>query len=106
MVTSPGTRTAAHPAVLNLCASTARAATEAGISVSVCGEAASDAGLAALYAAMGMDKLSVSAPAVNRIKAVLAGLDAASIADALGEALAAESAEEVRRIVDASLGGR
>ena len=97
---------AAHPAVLSLCASTARAATAAGISVSVCGEAASDPGLAALFAAMGMDKLSVSAPAVNRIKAVLAGLDPATIGVALDEALAAESADEARRIIEAVLDSR
>lgn len=90
---------AAHPAVLGLCSLAASAAAAAGISIGVCGESASDPQTAAMFAAMGIDKLSVSPPAVNRIKAVVDGLDEGTAAGALAAALAADSAAEVRRLV-------
>ncbi|NND03565.1 MAG: phosphoenolpyruvate--protein phosphotransferase [Acidimicrobiia bacterium] len=90
---------AAEPAVLKLCAETARAGAAAGVSVSVCGEAASDPGLALLFAAMGMDKLSVNAPAVNLIKQTVAEADPAAIVPVLKKCLAAESAGDVRQLL-------
>lgn len=89
---------AADPAVLQLCAMTASAANSAGISASVCGEAGSDPLLAPLFAAMGMDKLSVGAPAVNLIKHILMSVDPQIAEKTLRECLAAGSAGEVRRI--------
>ncbi len=96
---------AAHPAVLGLCAATARAAAEAGISVAVCGEAASDPVTALLYAAMGMDKLSVTPLAVDRIKATIDESDPGAAAEALRVVLDAATATDVREIVQPLLDG-
>lgn len=96
---------AAHPAVLSLCQATIEGAATRGISVSVCGESAADPVTASLFAAMGVDKLSVSPPAVNRIKAMLDGLDEADMTRVLQEALEAESAGTVREIVRRTIGG-
>ncbi len=90
---------AAHPAVLSLCAATAVAATGAGISVAVCGEAAADPVTALLFAAMGMDKLSVTPRAVGIVKATIDRADHATAQSALEAALAARSASDVRDIV-------
>jgi phosphotransferase system enzyme I (PtsI) len=88
---------AAEPSVLRLCAMTAEAGSQQGISVSVCGEAGSDPGLALLFAAMGMDKLSVTPSAVNPIKRVLAGRTAESLLRLLKRCLAAPTAADVRQ---------
>jgi len=85
-----------HPAVLALCMFAVAAARRAQLPVSVCGLAAADPAGAALFAAMGVDKLSVSAPFVNRIKAVLDRIDHEKTADVLETALAAADADEVR----------
>lgn len=89
-----------HPAVLHLCHTTAVAARSAGISVSVCGEAASDLAAATLFMDMGMDKLSVSSPRVDVVKAHIA--DTASDEERLAASLQAESAETVRGIAAGS----
>ncbi len=99
-----GYNDAADPAVLRLCSMTAAAARTAGISVSVCGEAAADPVTAALFAAMGMDKLSVGPGAVNPVKRILAELDLSSAVVALDAALAAASAADARAIVGRQLG--
>ncbi len=91
---------AADPAVLRLCAMTAEASVDAGVSVSVCGEAAADPGLAVLFAAMGMDKLSVAAPAVNVIKQTLSEIDAGALPVLLERCLAAATVAEVRSLLD------
>ncbi len=90
---------AADPAVLRLCAMTATAGGEHGLSVSVCGEAAADPALAVLYAAMGMDKLSVNPNSVNLIKKSLDEFDAGTAADLLQLTLRAASASEVRGLL-------
>lgn len=95
---------AAHPAVLSLCATTAEAARAAGISVAVCGAAAVDPVTAALFAAMGMDKLSVVPPRVNLIKAMLDDLDEEASTVALSRAVKADSAAEVRALMVDLLG--
>ncbi|MGI9605815.1 MAG: phosphoenolpyruvate--protein phosphotransferase [Acidimicrobiales bacterium] len=85
-----------HPAVLRLCEQVAAAGTATGTSVSVCGLAASDPLAAVIFAAVGVTKLSVSASAVNLIKATLGAQDAA-IADEIRSTLgSASSAEEIR----------
>ncbi len=90
---------AADPGVLKLCAMTARAANERGISVSVCGEAAADPVLALLFAAMGMDKLSVAAGSVNQIKMTVDQANPSALAPLLEACLEASSSEEVRGLV-------
>ena len=88
-----------HPAVLTLCKLTADAAHRNGITVSVCGLAAADPAGAAVLAAMGIDKLSVSGRSVNPTKSVIDSLDAASAEQLIQPVLAAASASEVREIV-------
>lgn len=95
---------AADPAVLKLCAMTAAAGNAAGVSVSVCGEAGSDQLLAPLFAAMGMDKLSVGAPAVNLIKHVVSSVDPNLAKRTLDQCLVAGSAGDVRRIASEAFG--
>ena len=90
---------AAAPAVLRLCAMTAEAGRAAGLSVSVCGEAAADPGLAVLFGAMGMDKLSVNPNSVNLIKMSITEADAGAAADLLERAMRAASAAEVRSLL-------
>ena len=88
-----------HPAVLALCKLTADAAHRHGITVSVCGLAAADPTGAAVLAAMGIDKLSVSARSVNPTKSVIDSLEAATAERLVQPVLAAASAEEVREVV-------
>ena len=96
---------ALHPAVLALCERTVAAARRHGISVSVCGLAAADPQGAAVLAAMGVDKLSVSARFVNIVKSVIDSLDRAEAGAMAEAALAAATAADVRRIVRAALDG-
>ena len=95
---------AANPAVLGLCRLAAQGAAEAGISISVCGEAAADPVTAAMFVAMGVDKLSVSPPSVNRVKALLDDLNEVATGRALEDALGTDSADEVRSVVGELLG--
>ncbi|RME24792.1 MAG: phosphoenolpyruvate--protein phosphotransferase, partial [Deltaproteobacteria bacterium] len=88
-----------HPAVLALCTFTRAAARRRGVSVSVCGLAAADPAGAALFAGMGIDKLSVAAASVNPIKATLSGLDPDRLGELVERCLAASSAAEVRALV-------
>ncbi|NND14360.1 MAG: phosphoenolpyruvate--protein phosphotransferase [Acidimicrobiia bacterium] len=85
-----------HPAVMQLCNLTARAALDAEISVAVCGEAGSDLAAATLFMDMGIDKLSVSSPRVDVVKAHIDAIVPRQ--DRLGDALAAGSAAEAREI--------
>ncbi len=85
-----------HPAILHLCHMVAKAAAPHGKSVSVCGLAASDPLAATIFGSIGINKLSVSANAVNLIKATLAA-QSPDIVDRVHEVLAsASSAAEVR----------
>ena len=67
--------------------------------MAVCGEAASDLVAASLFMDMGIDKLSVSSPRVNVVKAHIDGTDRNEAR--LAACLAAASADEVREIVGA-----
>ncbi len=85
-----------HPAVIKLCALVAQAGGAKDRSVSVCGLAAADPLAAVIFAAIGITKLSVSANAVNLIKATL-NAQSPEIADRIHEVLdTASSAAEVR----------
>lgn len=91
-----------HPAVLALCERTVAAAKRKRISVSVCGLAAADPLGAAVFAAMGVDKLSVSPRTVNLVKAAIAATDAPTADAMVTEALAAATADEARSIIAGS----
>ena len=87
------------PAVLALIDTTARAAIAAGIEVSVCGAAAADRLAVPLLLGFGINKLSVPASAVGRLKARLRGLDTATCRTLADEALVLDSAFAVRERV-------
>jgi phosphoenolpyruvate-protein phosphotransferase/dihydroxyacetone kinase phosphotransfer subunit len=85
------------PGVLRLIAELCRQAGRA--SVSVCGEIASDPVAAQVLIGLGVDSLSVAAPAVARIKQVVRTIDTTLAANLAAKALTCASASEVRRIV-------
>jgi phosphoenolpyruvate-protein phosphotransferase len=91
---------AMHPSVVALCDLVAAGAKRASISSSVCGLSAADPVAAAAYAAMGIDKLSVSASMVNLIKASVSELDPGPGSDAVSSAIRQPSAVAARAAID------
>ena len=85
-----------HPAVLQLIARTVTAAHGRGKRVSVCGELASDAQAVPLLVGLGVDVLSMSAPAIPRAKQIVGALNYAEARRKAEWALTLESAEAVR----------
>jgi multiphosphoryl transfer protein len=65
---------AGHPAVLDLVARVAEAGRASGRAVSVCGEAAGDPRLAAIFVELGITRLSMGPAAMTRVYAALARL--------------------------------
>ena len=92
---------AADPRVLGLIGHVTRAAREAGIGVSVCGDAAADAQVLPLLIGLGVDTLSVPAVRAERVRSWLAALDAGSCADLAARALAAPTVDAVWKLVPA-----
>ena len=92
---------AADPRVLGLIGHVTRAAYEAGIGVSVCGDAAADAQVLPLLVGLGVDTLSVPAARVERVRSWLAALDAGGCADLAARALAAPDVDAVWKLVPA-----
>ncbi len=92
-----------HPAVLSLIDTTVRAATHAGIPVSVCGEVATSPLAVPILIGLGIDELSGAPGAVPIVKEIVRSLDSRSVSDDARAALAAESAEEVEAIAAARL---
>jgi len=83
-----------HPAVLRLIAMTIQAAHASKIWVGVCGEMASDPLATKLLIAFGVDELSMSAPAIPRIKHIISSIQSDN---ALARnILSLESVEQVR----------
>jgi len=92
-----------HPAVLCLLDRTVRAAHEAGITVSLCGELAGDPRATALLVGLGFDALSASPAYLGLARRVLTSLtlpDAQALAQ---QALAAHDAAEVSALLAAWL---
>jgi phosphocarrier protein FPr len=88
------------PGVLNLIAMTVRGAHAAGKWVGVCGGIASDAHGVPILIGLGVDELSISLPAIPAIKAQVRALNAADCRALAEKALLAESAAEVRALVN------
>jgi phosphotransferase system enzyme I (PtsI) len=87
-----------NPAVLRLVDMTVRAAKDAGIKCSVCGESASDPVLGFLWTALGVDGLSMSASYIPVIRKTLSSVtpqDAAKIAEEVRAMCATAGAEEI-----------
>lgn len=86
-----------HPAVLRLIDRVARAAAEGGRSVAVCGEVAGDPLAIPVLLGLGIAELSMAAARIPAAKQVVRATDIAAARQLAGEALAAQSAAEVRQ---------
>ena len=78
---------ALHPAVLRICQPAIEAAQNRKISVSVCGEIASDPEAVPILLGLGLRDLSVTAAAVPNIKALVRDIDVSRITTPLAEKL-------------------
>jgi phosphotransferase system enzyme I (PtsP) len=92
-----------HPAVLALIDRSTRAASSAGIPVSLCGEMVSDPLAVPLLVGLGISELSGAPSALPVVKEILHALDAADVEADARAAREAGTAEEVRAIAAARL---
>ncbi|HCP62048.1 MAG TPA: hypothetical protein DIU14_06205 [Actinobacteria bacterium] len=97
----PGARPslAAHPSVLTLINRVARAGREAGKSVRVCGEAASDPLVLPLLIGMGIESVSVSPARVDEVRSRVRQLSFDTCAAVAKAAMASDAMEEVWEMV-------
>ncbi len=79
-----------HPAVLKMLKQTVQAARKAGISVSVCGEMASDPMHAVILLGLGVDELSMSSISIPQVKRQIRNIDL-NFARALAEDVLSEN---------------
>jgi phosphoenolpyruvate-protein phosphotransferase/dihydroxyacetone kinase phosphotransfer subunit len=89
-----------HPAVLRLVDHVVRAARKYDRWVGVCGEAAGDVTAVPVLVGLGVTELSMAAPAIPAVKERLRNMRLADAGELARAALAAESATDVRRLVD------
>jgi phosphoenolpyruvate-protein kinase (PTS system EI component) len=87
-------RSAADPAVLRLVAETVAGAHDAGLTVEVCGEAASVPELAVIFVGLGVDELSVSPAGLDEVRSAVRAISAAAAGEVAARALCAASADE------------
>ncbi|WP_082592744.1 phosphoenolpyruvate--protein phosphotransferase [Phycicoccus sp. Soil803] len=93
---------ALDPGVLRLIDHVCRAASGR-VDVAVCGEAASDELAIPILVGLGVRELSVSPPAVARVKAAIRQLDVEHCASLAGQALTLPGATDVRKLVLATM---
>jgi multiphosphoryl transfer protein len=86
----------AHPAVLQLCRMVADGASKANRPVSVCGEAAGDPVVAGLLVGLGINRLSMTPPALAAVRAGLSGLSGMAARSAAASALEMTGAQQAR----------
>jgi phosphoenolpyruvate-protein kinase (PTS system EI component) len=98
-------RAAADPRVLRHVATVVRAARDSGRTVEVCGEAASDLTLAALFVGLGVDELSVGPARLDDVRAKVRTVTLANARLAVQAALHASSADEALALAEAQLAG-
>ncbi len=88
-----------NPAVLNLISQAADAAHKYGKVIGVCGGLASDPQAVPLLIGAGVDELSVSVPMIPAVKAQIRSLNLMTCKKLTKEALALDTAKEVRELV-------
>jgi phosphocarrier protein FPr len=88
-----------QPAVLRLIRQTIDAARAAGIPVALCGELAADPLATPLLLGLGLDEFSVSAPLIRDLKHAISSWTIAESEALAREALAMDSAREVRNLL-------
>nr|MBP7636053.1 phosphoenolpyruvate--protein phosphotransferase [Candidatus Ozemobacteraceae bacterium] len=94
-----------HPAVLQLIALTVRAAREHQRPVSVCGGLAGDVRAVPILLGLGVDKLSVSVPAIPSIKALVRRLAMSDCRNLAEKALMLDSPAAVRELAASAVAG-
>jgi phosphoenolpyruvate-protein kinase (PTS system EI component) len=92
-----------QPALLRLVRETVEGAKAHGRWVGVCGELAGDPAAAVLLAGLGVRELSMAPPLVPEVKAALREISMDDARRVAGEALAADDADEARRLAAALL---
>lgn len=95
-----------HPAVLRLIDGVIKAAHARDIWVGMCGEMAGDPLAAPLLTAMGIDELSMSAPLIPRVKAVIRQLKLSDATAVLAQALSQNNPQAVQSLMTDFLAGR
>lgn len=88
---------ALQPAVLRMVAQTIEVGHEAGIWVGMCGELAGNALATPLLVGLGLDELSMNAPAIPRVKEAIRAIDDASARTVAQEILRLEDAKSVEK---------
>jgi phosphoenolpyruvate-protein kinase (PTS system EI component) len=91
-------QTAADPMILSLISAVTTAAASVGLEVEVCGEAAGEPPLAALFVGLGVRELSVSPARVDEVRAAVRSIDSAVAKRVARDAIGARSAEEALRL--------
>lgn len=90
-----------HPAVLQLIRMTIEAGRAAGISVSMCGEMASDKRYTALLLGLGLTEFSMHPASVLEVKRAVMGADVARLSQRTAELMALTDANAYREALDA-----
>jgi phosphocarrier protein FPr len=88
-----------HPAVLRMVRTTVEAGHRAGIPVGMCGELAGMPAAAPLLIGLGLDELSMNAPSVPQVKAVIRKLSAAECRNLAAKALDQDEGTGVRQLL-------
>jgi phosphoenolpyruvate-protein kinase (PTS system EI component) len=99
-------RSAADPTVLRLVAEIVAGAHEAGLTVEVCGEAASVPELAVLFVGLGVDELSLAPARLDEVRSTVRAISATEAASAAAGALDASSADEAISLARSLLSGQ
>ena len=97
-------RSAADPRVLSLIAETVAAAHDAGLTIEICGEAASVPDVATLFVGLGVDELSVAPARIDEVRTTVRRISAAEAADAAAAAISGECGNEQGQVLG-GLGG-
>jgi phosphotransferase system enzyme I (PtsI) len=92
-----------HPALLRLIAGVAKAARDAGISVTVCGEMAGDALVAPVLIGLGIHELSMSAVSIPEVKRSIRAITICDVEGLVRRVVDLPTAGDVKQAVEAYL---
>jgi phosphoenolpyruvate-protein phosphotransferase (PTS system enzyme I) len=95
-----------HPAILRLIRYIARAAAKQHVSLSVCGEMASDPALLALLIGLGLSQFSMTPAAIPVARRVIEEMDARELRTVAARALQLHSAPEIEQLLTDALTNR